>query len=34
VRGQTREEMTENAVRILGAGPRVASTPNAFLFTA
>lgn len=33
VRGQTREEMTQNALRILGKKPQVASTPNAFLFT-
>jgi nifR3 family TIM-barrel protein len=33
VRGSTREEMEENAQRILGARPQVAATPNAFLFT-
>jgi len=33
VRGQTREEMTHNALRILGKKPQVASAPNAFLFT-
>jgi nifR3 family TIM-barrel protein len=33
VRGATREEMEENAHRILGARPQVAATPNAFLFT-
>ena len=33
VRGQTCEEMTQNALRILGRKPQVASTPNAFLFT-
>ena len=33
VRGHTREEMTQNALRILGKKPQVASTPNAFLFT-
>lgn len=33
VRGQSREEMTQNALRILGRKPQVASTPNAFLFT-
>jgi tRNA-dihydrouridine synthase B len=32
-RGATREEMTDNAVRVLGGLPLVASTPNAFLFT-
>lgn len=32
-RGATREEMTDNAVRVLGRMPQVASTPNAFLFT-
>ena len=32
-RGTTREEMTDNAVRVLGRLPQVASTPNAFLFT-
>jgi nifR3 family TIM-barrel protein len=34
VRGETREEMADNAVRVLGPRPQVASTPNAFLFTA
>ena len=34
VRGETREDMAGNAVRVLGARPQVASTPNAFLFTA
>jgi nifR3 family TIM-barrel protein len=34
VRGQTREDMEENARRVLGVRPKVASTPNAFLFTA
>lgn len=34
VRGETREDMADNAVRVLGPRPRVASTPNAFLFTA
>ena len=34
VRGETREDMADNAVRVLGARPQVASTPNAFLFTA
>jgi len=33
VRGLTRDDMTGNAVRILGKRPQVASTPNAFLFT-
>lgn len=33
VRGATRKDMEENARRVLGARPRVASTPNAFLFT-
>jgi nifR3 family TIM-barrel protein len=33
VRGETREAMEENAQRILGGRPQVASTPNAFLFT-
>ena len=33
VRGATREDMEENARRVLGARPRVAATPNAFLFT-
>lgn len=32
-RGATREEMTDNALRVLGDMPQVASTPNAFLFT-
>ncbi len=32
-RGGTREEMTANALRVLGKRPQVASTPNAFLFT-
>lgn len=32
-RGTTREEMTDNAVRVLGRMPQVANTPNAFLFT-
>ncbi|WP_092191441.1 tRNA dihydrouridine synthase [Desulfomicrobium norvegicum] len=32
-RGLTREDMAENAMRVLGKRPRVASTPNAFLFT-
>ncbi len=32
-RGGSREEMEENAVRVLGRRPQVASTPNAFLFT-
>jgi nifR3 family TIM-barrel protein len=34
VRGQTREEMEENACRVLGEAPQVATTPNSFLFTA
>ncbi|KAF5038512.1 tRNA-dihydrouridine synthase B [anaerobic digester metagenome] len=34
VRGETREDMADNAVRVLGPRPQVASTPNAFLFTA
>lgn len=34
VRGDTREVMEENAHRVLAARPRVAATPNAFLFTA
>jgi nifR3 family TIM-barrel protein len=34
VRGGTRADMEENAARVLGAMPAVASTPNAFLFTA
>lgn len=33
VRGQTREEMEENARRVLGETPEVATTPNSFLFT-
>jgi len=33
VRGETREDMAGNAVRVLGRRPQVASTPNAFLFT-
>lgn len=32
-RGATREEMTANAMRVLGRMPQVANTPNAFLFT-
>jgi tRNA-dihydrouridine synthase len=34
VRGQTQEEMEENARRVLGETPQVATTPNSFLFTA
>ncbi|NLW81616.1 MAG: tRNA-dihydrouridine synthase family protein [Desulfovibrionales bacterium] len=34
VRGHTREAMADNAWRILSRFPQVASTPNAFLFTA
>jgi tRNA-dihydrouridine synthase B len=32
-RGTNREDMTDNAMRVLGRMPRIASTPNAFLFT-
>lgn len=34
VRGETREDMADNVLRVLGPRPQVASTPNAFLFTA
>lgn len=34
VRGRTREEMEDNARRVLEKRPQVAATPNSFLFTA